>query len=98
MARLIWAPKALEDLRALLEYIARDAPTAAARFGEKLVARVEAVAANPSWGAWTPEDDLRTYREVHQGSYRIIYRVEGDTVYVVAVHHAARLLEVADLD
>jgi plasmid stabilization system protein ParE len=47
MARLIWAPKALEDLRALLEYIARDAPTAAARFGEKLVARVEAVAANP---------------------------------------------------
>jgi len=98
MARLIWAPKALEDLRALLEYIARDAPAAAARFGEKVVARAESIASNPLWGAWTPEDDSRTYREVHQGAYRLIYRVEGDAVYIVAVHHAARLLDIADLD
>lgn len=29
MARVIWAPKALADLEALLEYIARDAPVTA---------------------------------------------------------------------
>jgi len=98
MARVIWAPKALDDLKDLLAYIANDAPVAARRFGEKVIARVEGLARHPLIGSYVLEDDTRTYREVRQGNYRILYRVDGETVYIVAIHHAARLLDAGDLD
>jgi len=98
MARIIWAPRALDDLEAVLAYIATDAPAAAARFAEKLMARVDLLAQHPFLGGYIWEDESHTYREVIQGNYRVIYRIEGQIVYIVAVHHAARLLDTDDLD
>ena len=45
MAEIIWAPKALADLEALIAYIACDAPVAARRFAQKIIARVEVLKA-----------------------------------------------------
>ncbi len=98
MARIIWAPKALDDLERLLAYIARDAPVAARRFMQKIIARVELLRDHPFSGSCVAEDESRRYREVRQGNYRILYRTDGKSVYVVAVHHAARLLDADDLD
>jgi len=93
MARLIWTEKALDDFEQLLEYIAKDAPVTACRFAQQMISRVELLQDHPLLGAEVPEDDTHTYRQVLQGSYRIIYRVEEDTVYLVTIHHAAKLLE-----
>jgi toxin ParE1/3/4 len=98
MAEIIWAPKALDDLVALIEYISRDAPITARRFAQKIVHRVERLERHPMIGSVIAEDDTDTYREIVQGNYRIIYRIEGDKVFIVAVHHAARLLDSRDLD
>ncbi|MBI3463582.1 MAG: type II toxin-antitoxin system RelE/ParE family toxin [Planctomycetes bacterium] len=98
MAQLVWAPKALDDLEALIQYIARNAPMAARRFAQKLVARVESLSTYPFQGGYVSEDDSQTYRELIQGNYRVIYRVEGQRVIVVAVHHAARLLDTAQFE
>lgn len=98
MARLIWTNKALEHFEGLLAYIAADSPLAARRFGEKMLAKVELLETYPNLGGWIAEDDTRTYREVLQGNYRVIYRTDGDAVYLVAVHHAARLLDVTELN
>ncbi len=98
MARLIWTRQSLDDLDRLLEYIAKDAPVAACRFAEKILDRVESLQSNPLLGGWLPEDNRGVYRQLIQGNYRIIYRVEGDAVYLVAVHHAARLLNVDELN
>ena len=68
MARVIWAPKALADLEALLDYIGRDAPASASRFGEKILARVDSLAEFPDSGSFVPEDETQTYREVFQGN------------------------------
>ncbi|WP_428306841.1 type II toxin-antitoxin system RelE/ParE family toxin [Lacipirellula sp.] len=97
MARLIWAQQALDDLEQLLKFIAKDAPVAACRFAEKIVNRVEVLQEHPKLGGVIPEDDSGTYRQLVQGNYRIIYRSEGECVYLVAVHHAARLLNTEDL-
>jgi plasmid stabilization system protein ParE len=48
---VIRAPKALDDLESLLDYIAQDAPAAARRFAQKLIARVELLADHPFWAA-----------------------------------------------
>jgi plasmid stabilization system protein ParE len=65
---------------------------------KRLLARVEQLADHPQSGGWLPEDDTKTYRQLLQGNYRIIYRVANDgAVYIVAVHHAARLLDPGEL-
>jgi toxin ParE1/3/4 len=97
MAQVIWTPKALDDFESLLAYIANDAPVAARRFAQKLIQRVELLASHPLLGSFVAEDSSRTYREVRQGNYRVLYRTDADTVYVVAVHHAARLLDTDDI-
>ena len=51
MARVIWAPRAFADLEALLDYIGRDAPASARRFGEKILARIESLADFPDSGS-----------------------------------------------
>jgi toxin ParE1/3/4 len=97
MAQVIWTPKALGDLESLLNYIGEDAPAAARRFAQKLIARVEVLADHPLLGSYVAEDSSRTYREVRQGNYRILYRSDANSVYIVAIHHAARLLDADNL-
>jgi toxin ParE1/3/4 len=96
MAQVIWTPKALDDFESLLNYIAQDAPAAAHRFAQRVVARVEMLVDWPLMGSYIAEDTSRTYREVLQGSFRIIYRTDAQVVYIVAIYHAARLLDAGD--
>lgn len=97
MAQVIWTPRALDDLESLLDYIAKDAAPAARRFAQKLIVRVELLADHPLLGSYVAEDTSRTYREIRHGNYRILYRYDANAVYVVAIHHAARLLDTDDL-
>ena len=48
-------------------------------------------------GGFVLEDETQIYREILQGNYRLIYRVERERVIIVAVHHAARLLDTDNL-
>jgi hypothetical protein len=52
----------------------------------------------PLSGGFVLEDASRTYRELIQGNYRIVYRSDGKTVYIVTVRHAAPLLRAEDLE
>jgi addiction module RelE/StbE family toxin len=98
MAKVIWSPTALADLEALMEYIAKDSPLTAVRFGDRLIERVDQLALHPSSGSFVPEIEGKVYREIYQANYRIIYRVQGDAVYLVALRHAAKLLDVNGLN
>ena len=98
MARIIWSRQASEDLHDIIEYISRDSPTTARRFARKLIARVDLLKRLPLTGGFVLEDATRTYRELIQGNYRIIYRSDGNVVFIVTVRHAARLLRAEDLE
>jgi toxin ParE1/3/4 len=98
MARIVWTERALDDLENLLEYIARDAPITACRFAQQMLTRVEMLQDHPMLGGLVPEDETHTYREILQGSYRVIYRIKENTIYLVTIHHAARLLDFDDAD
>ena len=93
MAEIIWTPKSLDDLESLLDYISKDAPAAARRFAQKLISRVDILEDHPLSGGFVAEDSGRVCREIRQGNYRVIYRTDGLIVYIVAIHHAARLLD-----
>jgi toxin ParE1/3/4 len=97
-ARIIWSARAAGQLEAIVGFIAAGSPAEARRFAARVLRRVESLAAHPALGSWIAEDEGRTYRELLQGSYRIIYRAADEAVFIVTVRHAARLLATDELD
>jgi len=92
MAKLIWSPRALDDLDSACEYIARDSEKYACLFAERVVALIETIPQHPLLGAAVPEYNREDLRERLFQNYRIVYRVSPDRVEVVSITHGARLL------
>ena len=86
------SPRALEDLKGIVGFIAADNPSAAERFGQRLIDEAEASALHPFAGRMVPELRDVTIRERIFRSCRIVYRVyEEQSLLVVArFWHAAR--------
>ncbi len=92
MAKLIWSPRALNDLDATCEYIARDSEKYAYLFAQRIVALIEAIPRNPLLGAVVAEYNREDLRERLFQNYRIVYRVFAGGVELVTITHGARLL------
>ena len=97
MARVRWSNQALADLEAIGDFIARDAPSVAQVFVERVFAAVKRLEAFPRSGRVVPEIGQEDIREIIFGSYRIVYVVSEDEVNILTVFHAARLLRPSDL-
>jgi plasmid stabilization system protein ParE len=79
--KVVWARTALSRLGEIEDYIAADSPGRAVAFVSELMDRAEALASSPDAGRIVPEDEERLRRELLHEGYRIIYRVEGKSVY-----------------
>jgi len=94
--RVQWAEVAVRDLEELVSYIAVDSETDAARVLNRLEKRAVALESNPGRGRVVPElahFGMRTWRELVVRPYRLVYRIEGETVTVLAVLDGRRDLE-----
>jgi toxin ParE1/3/4 len=91
LAELRWARRALEDLREIHDFIARDSPRAAEAMVERIFSASEQLTAFPLSGRRVPEFPGSPYRELLVGNYRVQYRVEDATVWIVTVVHGKRL-------
>lgn len=92
MARLIWSPDALRDVDNICEYIERSSPEFARVFAREVKSLGESLVQQPQLGAAVPEYDREDIRERLLRGYRVIYRLHGEDVEVVAVMHGARPL------
>jgi len=90
MAEIIWAPSALADVDHIAEYIARDSDDFAALFIRRLFEATDRLREFPRSGRMIPEINDPDCREVIYGAYRIMYRIEGDKVWIAGVIHGAR--------
>ena len=74
-----WAPRAVDELAQLRDYIAQDSPFYARQFTERLVLAVERLATLPRSGRIVPEAGHQdAIREVLYHGYRLIYRILDD--------------------
>ncbi len=89
---LHWTDRALLDLLEIETYIARDKPTAAESWVDKLMARAEKAAKQPLAGRVVPEFSRADVREVLLRSYRIVYRILSNRIDVLTVFEGHRLL------
>ena len=87
-----WTQTAVGHLRAIRDYIARNAPGYALAVLDRIVRRTDALAAMPHIGAEVPEYADETIRELLEHPYRIIYRATAECVEILAVVHGARRL------
>jgi toxin ParE1/3/4 len=93
MVTIGWSEIALDDLREIHEYISKDSRLYADRYIDKLFNRVDLLETHPKSGRVVPEYNIETIRELIEGNYRIVYKVTADSVSILRVHHAARLLK-----
>jgi plasmid stabilization system protein ParE len=97
--RVIFAPQAERDLRAITLYVARHSSAdIAERFGNRLIDRALGLATLPERGRVVPELGDPHVREVFFKSYRIVYRIHGGVVEVIRFWHAARGVPEIDSD
>lgn len=93
MVKVIWTEFALDDLKSIHEYISKDSKPYADKFVEKLISRVDQLENFPKSGRITPEFDSEIIRELIEGNYRIVYKINPNHIGIVRVHHAARQLK-----
>jgi toxin ParE1/3/4 len=87
---LRFTPRARDDLREIMDYIAKENPVGADRVGRAIFDACTLIAARPHLGirnARAPE--LRS-RLVTRYPYRIHYFVEDANVWIVHIRHSAR--------
>ena len=83
-----WTSAAVRDRLAIFEFIAADNPPAAARIDELFGISAARLADFPDLGK--PGRVVGTRELFPHESYRLVYEVSADTVWVLALVHAAR--------
>lgn len=87
--RVRWTEEAVADLEDLVRYAATaDSPLAAGRLVATLEGKAESLRSVPLRGRVVAElayFAIRTWRELIVKPYRIMYRIAGDTIFVLAV-------------
>jgi toxin ParE1/3/4 len=88
--RVSWTEEATGDLESIREFIGRDSPRYAALTVERLVRAVDILEDHPEAGRIVPEFGQRDLKELIRGSYRIVYRLQGDAAQILTVFRASR--------
>lgn len=91
--QVVWSPTAIDDIDAIAAYIARDSVSYAAAVVHRIIEATRNLSKCPLSGGIVQEFGDETVREQFAYTYRIIYRIQGDVVTVVAVVHGKRLLK-----
>ncbi|MFH1924763.1 MAG: type II toxin-antitoxin system RelE/ParE family toxin [Planctomycetota bacterium] len=90
--KVLWTRTALGHLTDIYEHIAGDSKRYAKRMVDRITARSKQIATLPESAPVVAEYGDPTVREVLEGPYRLIYRIQSDAVIVLAVIHGARLM------
>ncbi len=94
--RVFWSEVAVRELERIVDYISQEAPLAAERLFESITDQAVALESVPFRGRIIPELDrfeIKVFRELLIPPYRLMYRIDGDRVLIVAVFDGRRNLE-----
>ena len=92
--KVVFSSQAKKDLLDITRYIANDKPQAAKKWSKSVKESVTNLANFPRLGRIVPEYSDDTIRELIQGQYRIVYKIDeqNSIVVIITVHHSRRKL------
>lgn len=88
--KIIWTKSAVLNLENIKNYISQDSQYYAIELTEKIIGAVEKLSIFPRLGREVPEIKKENIRELIYGNYRILYRIDLEILYIIAIIHAAR--------
>ncbi len=91
--KIKWSPRAASNLEEICNYIAKDSEYYASLFAKKVNNIVRSIPQFPKSGRIVPEYDNENLRERIYESYRIVYRLKGEIIEIVAICHGAKPLD-----
>lgn len=91
--KILYSSIAVSDLEHLKEYISYDSPSLANSFILSLFKSIEKLSDFPKIGRVVPEFKDENIREIIFKTYRVIYKVFKDHVYILTIHHGAKILK-----
>ena len=86
--KVVWSPLAIEHISEISEYIAQDDLMAAQQWVDKIFGLSERLSAFPESGRNVPEIS---------GNYRVIYKYENESVYILRVRHGRQILPIDEI-
>ena len=86
--RLVWTTRAKNDLAEVLTYIWRDNPAAAKKIRNRIETFALYLKSQPFMGRLGAVAGTR--ETIPHPSYRIVYQVTGETVFILRVMHTSR--------
>ena len=93
MVKIVWTELAVWDLQLIHQYIANDSKFYADRFIDRIISRVNQLENFPNSGRVVPEFNSELIRELIEGNYRIVYKINSEYVGIIRIHHSARELK-----
>jgi len=91
-----WTSNAKEDLLNIVAYIKEDSPSIAREIYQKIKNKANSSNLSPLRGRIVPElqkEGITMYRELISSPWRIMYKVNSDTVYIMAIFDSRQNVE-----
>lgn len=86
--KVVWTPEAQQDREDIWDYIVENNPRAAAQMDELFSNTVVKLAGYPQLGK--PGKIPGTRELIPHENYRLVYEIEHETVWILALIHTAR--------
>ncbi|MFZ1290214.1 MAG: type II toxin-antitoxin system RelE/ParE family toxin [Melioribacteraceae bacterium] len=96
--KIFWSPLAIERLENIYEFIAKDNISAAQSLIEIIFNKVESLLENSERGRMVPEINREDIRELFESEYRIIYRIENKSVFILTIRNFKQLLKEKEIE
>lgn len=94
MAKVNLSPAAINDLRSIFDFIADNSEYYAEKVVGDILKRIRTLENHIRIGKVVKEFNNERIREIREGNYRIIYRIENENeISVARIYHGARLLK-----
>lgn len=82
--KITWSPEALDDIDDIADFHAKKDPLYAQTVVEELITKSRKLAYYPLRGRHVPELGTQGFREIFVYSYRLIYEVTDQEVFIIA--------------
>lgn len=96
--RIKWTNEALMRLFEMEDFISQDSPERAGKFVDQIIEHAETLSDKPLRGRTVPEISNPDIRELIFKKYRIVYRVKGNSLYILTVFEGHRLLRIDEIE
>lgn len=95
--KIVWSPLAVERLENIYDFISGDNITAANKMIESILNKAEKLSKYFERGRIVPEAGRKNIREIFEGEYSVIYRIEAKRIVILSIKNFKQLLPGKDI-